>query len=320
MSYGATCGAMALALFALSATANSVRLERVSGDRQIVLGLQQFDAPIVVRALDGSGAPVSGVQMFVGKVTKFWPGPFLADPFGFRGFNTDFDEFNYSYDVPPEPIYGVSGSDGVVSKFPVVPNPAPSAFPVGVRVLLGMSDTPVQVFFSVVRVAATPPGRPKVIVEFYNAALDHYFITLLDQEVADIDAGRRAGWTRSTGAFIAYESMEDAPVGVVPVCRFFSSRYTSHFYTADPIECEAVISRWPDVWTLETRTAFYAMLPDRQTGACLDRYQPVYRLYTNRSDPNHRYVTDPRLRDVMVANGWVAEGYGQDRAIMCTPR
>jgi hypothetical protein len=48
---------------------------------------------------------------------------------------------------------------------------------------------------------------------------------------------------------------------------------------------------------------------------------PVYRVYAGATrTPNHRYVTDRALRDAMVSQGWIAEGYGPDAVIMCTPR
>ena len=44
---------------------------------------------------------------------------------------------------------------------------------------------------------------------------------------------------------------------------------------------------------------------------------PVYRLWNNRVDSNHRYTSDRPTRDEMVAKGYVAEGYGPDSVIMC---
>jgi hypothetical protein len=47
---------------------------------------------------------------------------------------------------------------------------------------------------------------------------------------------------------------------------------------------------------------------------------PVYRVWDARIDTNHRYMTDRTLRDQMVAQGWVEEGYGSDAVIMCAPQ
>ena len=175
------------------------------------------------------------------------------------------------------------------------------------------------VYFSEVLVTRKPAGTPKVIVEYYNAALDHYFDSLDDGEIANLDAGRFTGWKRSIGAFVGYATRADAPPDAVPVCRFFSAKFTSHFYTADPDECDEVIDRYDDdTWLLETREAFFIQMPDRTTGACKEGLQPVYRMYSNRPIPNHRYITDRVLRDRMTGAGWRAEGYGPEAVAMCT--
>ena len=127
-----------------------------------------------------------------------------------------------------------------------------------------------------------------------------------------------AGWTREVGGFIAWPSKDAAPAGAVPVCRFFASVFTSHFYTADPVECDAVVANFPE-WQLETREAYWIVLPDKATGACGEGLMPVYRVLKP-SYSNHRYVTDRVVRDTMVAAGWIAEGYGPDAVIMCTAR
>jgi hypothetical protein len=45
----------------------------------------------------------------------------------------------------------------------------------------------------------------------------------------------------------------------------------------------------------------------------------VYRVFSNRADVNHRYMTSRALRDQMAAQGWIAEGDGPDRVAMCVP-
>jgi hypothetical protein len=46
---------------------------------------------------------------------------------------------------------------------------------------------------------------------------------------------------------------------------------------------------------------------------------PVYRVYSNRPDANHRYTIERAVRDAMVAKGWLAEGDGADIVVMCAP-
>ena len=291
------------------------RLQIVSGDRQIAVNTRVPPQPYVVRAVDSSGAPVQGITLVI-QTSGGGDGPMLRDEFGFRGFNTPTIFLPNPTGILPEYL-AVTGADGVASASGHYFDFPPAAFLVAAT---GPRPTTVPpIFFFTVAVTAPPPGNPTVIVEYFDAELGHYFNTLYQTEIDALDAGRFPGWNRSIGSFIGWATAEDAPPGAVPVCRFFSALYTSHFYTADAEECDAVIAKWPNVWTLETRTAFYIYLPDKVTGQCAAGMQPVYRLYNSRPDPNHRYVTDARLRDWMRNAGWIPEGYGPDAVIMCTP-
>lgn len=168
--------------------------------------------------------------------------------------------------------------------------------------------------------AAGPAGE-SAIVEFYNRALDHYFITQSAQEIADLDAGVHPGWVRTGLRFFGY----DAPsAGASPVCRYYRTPGfgDSHFYSASVSECAAVAAnpqQFPG-WSLETSNAFYIALPDATTGACAAGTVPVWRFY-NQVTINHRYTTDQLVRDDLRSKPgtWVPEGYGPDSVIMCAP-
>ncbi|MBK7473261.1 MAG: hypothetical protein IPI73_24155 [Betaproteobacteria bacterium] len=71
------------------------------------------------------------------------------------------------------------------------------------------------------------------VVEFHNAALDHYFITAEPAEAAAIDAGSAGpGWSRTGLSF--------KQGGDTPVCRYYGSVApgpNSHFYSAFAEEC-----------------------------------------------------------------------------------
>ena len=71
---------------------------------------------------------------------------------------------------------------------------------------------------------------------------------------------------------------------------------------------------------LESAAVFYISLPDQLTGACPAGTVAVYRVWDNRADTNHRYTVSRTIRDQMVAAGWIAEGYGNDAVIMCSPQ
>ena len=64
--------------------------------------------------------------------------------------------------------------------------------------------------------------------------------------------------------------------------------------------------------------AFFFLYPPT-LGTCAAGQMPVYRVYSNRADANHRYTTSRAVRDQMVGIGWLAEGDGPDTVVMCAP-
>ena len=165
---------------------------------------------------------------------------------------------------------------------------------------------------------APPASLAKnIAVEFYHASLDHYFISAAAAEIADLDSGRTAGWTRTGGSFGVFSGSATA---TSPVCRFYipPGIGNSHFYSASANECAAVLASHPN-YTHESPAVFHVILPDATTGACPVLSNPVYRLWNQRTDSNHRYTTDPLIKAQMIARGYVAEGYGPDAVIMCAP-
>lgn len=75
--------------------------------------------------------------------------------------------------------------------------------------------------------------------------------------------------------------------------------------------------RFANAWTFESANVFGATLPDLEDGNCPAKLAPVYRLYNNRSDVNHRYTTSRYIRDEMKVNGWVPEGFGPLGVALC---
>lgn len=152
------------------------------------------------------------------------------------------------------------------------------------------------------------------VIEFYNASLDHYFISSAKADTEALDSGRFKGWQRTGSTFGTVPSVSN------PVCRFYipPTYGDSHFFSASPAECGEVSEKFPQ-FVLETLDAFRATAPDVLTGACSSSTSvPLYRVWNKRADTNHRYLTDIQARDAMVAKGWVAEGYGPDQVAMCT--
>lgn len=163
---------------------------------------------------------------------------------------------------------------------------------------------------------------PLTVVEYFNATLAHYFIASDPDEIQRLDDGTISGWQRTGETFRAIPVAEMPSFGL-PVCRFYglpSAGLDSHFFTAAADECAAVQARWPDRWILETKAAFatLSVFPYE----CEDAFRPVYRLYNNRPDANHRYTVSAEIRDSMIAQGWIEEDaqVGYDRLSMCVPR
>jgi hypothetical protein len=156
------------------------------------------------------------------------------------------------------------------------------------------------------------------VVEFYQVTLDHYFMSASAAEIADLDHGVHPGWTR-TG--LTLKSYASAASGGSPVCRFYipPTLGDSHFYSASPTECAQVLAMFP-AFVYESPSIFYIGLPNLTSGACAAGTLPVYRVWDNRTDSNHRYTTSTAVRQTMVAAGWIAEGYGPGQVIMCAPQ
>lgn len=155
------------------------------------------------------------------------------------------------------------------------------------------------------------------VIEYYNAAQDHYFISSLPADINALDSGQFKGWVRTGKTFGAYPV---ATAAASPVCRFYipPADGDSHFYSASPTECAQTLAKFP-TFVEESTAVMYIDLPDATTGACPAGDIPVYRVWDNRADSNHRYTTDPTIRTQMIAQGWVAEGYGPNQVIMCAP-
>ena len=154
---------------------------------------------------------------------------------------------------------------------------------------------------------ATALASEVPVVEYFNAGFGHYFMTAQPDEIAGLDAGAYNGAFVRTGAgFSAW----DAPVaGTQPVCRFFTTAFaprSSHFYTADPIECAGVKKNLD--WQYEA-IAFHIAVP--KAGACPMGTRPVYRMYNNGQTgaPNHRFTTSLAVyQDFTTHRNWSGEG------------
>jgi hypothetical protein len=165
--------------------------------------------------------------------------------------------------------------------------------------------------------APAPVVSVVTVLEYFHAGFGHYFVTYLPDEIAKLDNGTFAGWTR-TGK--SWKAWAQPGTGTAPVCRFFSEAFapkSSHFYTSFASECVDVKANKD--WKFEGEV-FHVQLPAAD-GTCAPGLAPVYRLYNRGASgaPNHRFTTDVAIQRQMIAQNWIAEGYGAG-VTMCVPQ
>ena len=191
----------------------------------------------------------------------------------------------------------------------------PSAGPLAAQLALFTNDGFYELQLAVTG-SSTPLAPTVNVIEFFNATLDHYFITWIAAEIANLDAGATPSrWTRTGKSFKAYTS---AQPGTSQICRFYipPADGNSHFFGRSTAECAASQSANPE-FVLEAADYMRMQLP--AAGVCAAGTRPVHRLFSNRVDVNHRYTTERAVRDQMVAAGWIAEGDGPESVAMCAP-
>ena len=104
------------------------------------------------------------------------------------------------------------------------------------------------------------------------------------------------------------------------MCRFYipPALGDSHFFGRGTAECDATGQKNPS-FVLEDPAFMQMFLP--VAGVCPANTTEVYRVFSNRADANHRYMTDKRCdAKTMVDKGWLAEGDGPDLVVMCAPQ
>jgi hypothetical protein len=145
---------------------------------------------------------------------------------------------------------------------------------------------------SVVPMAAPPVN----VVEYYNAALDHYFITWVAAEQANLDAGNTpTKWTRTGYSFQAYTS---AQAGTSPVCRYYlpPAYGDSHFFGAARRSATRPRST-PHAPSCSSDALFHARLPAGRRAYAPRHDAHLSRLQQSSPTPTIAYMTDRAVRD-----------------------
>jgi hypothetical protein len=129
------------------------------------------------------------------------------------------------------------------------------------------------------------------VIEFYNASLDHYFVTWVADEIAALDADTVVkGWQRTGRSFKASRVASD---DTSPICRYYipPALGNSHYFGRGTVECNTAGQNNPS-FVLEDPAFMHMYLPT--AGICFANTTPVYRVFSNRPDANHRYNHRPR--------------------------
>ena len=171
------------------------------------------------------------------------------------------------------------------------------------------------------RLFVYPDDGLAAVVEYFHPLRNHYFMTQNTAEIAALDAGAHPGWQRTGQSLLAYRPGQTHS-RLPAVQRFYglpSGGLDTHFFAIDYADQFALTyGALSSAWVLETDNAFEIGRPDPD-GNCPGGQIPVYRLWNQRVDSNHRYTTDPAIKAQMIAQGYVAEGYGPDVVDMCAP-
>jgi hypothetical protein len=154
----------------------------------------------------------------------------------------------------------------------------------------------------------TRPTKP--VVEYVNASLNQYVITSAPNEIAALDAGAIKGWVR-TGA--SFNGLSSDP-NLLSVCRYYAvtaSAATHWYFFYGPYRCgwfelSLYAPRLVD-WVQEDPDVFNLVFTS-PNGWCPYATTQLYGLWDRII--GHRYTIDPTIRANMIAQGWLAEGYG----------
>lgn len=155
------------------------------------------------------------------------------------------------------------------------------------------------------------------VAEFYNSALDAWFISGRPDEQYLLD--NTAGFRRSGATFQAKSALaSDLTAAEDAVCRYYisiTSPFTSsHFYGFKATDCVTIASGIAagTVNGFSNEGYDFATYKAATSTTCPTAAPvPVYRSFRaagNGKTPNHRYTTSTASRDSMTAQGWTSEG------------
>lgn len=164
--------------------------------------------------------------------------------------------------------------------------------------------------FAYAALALAQAQTPVTVVEYYNRALDAYFITGRSNEQATLDT---VSDFQRTGMSFAALSASTAPTSYSQICRYYvntAEPFTnSHFYGVRDTDC-VFIANARIAGFVNEGLDFATALPT-PVGCPASDAIPVFRTFrpaAGGKSSNHRYTVSTAIRDAMMARGWVNEG------------
>ncbi len=158
-------------------------------------------------------------------------------------------------------------------------------------------------------------------VEFYCRNADRYLMTADNMAISALDRGCMPGWVRTGQTLNVYTATAHiATTGTDPCSPSGHARGNAGMQVESrPLACDTTARRLPNTWPQGSADAPVAAVPNAADGNCSVGAIPVYGLFDNRPDLNHRYTSSLAMRDQMRAQGWSAEGFGPLGVAMCAP-
>lgn len=155
------------------------------------------------------------------------------------------------------------------------------------------------------------------VAEFYNGALDAYFISGRPAEQYALDSV--AGFSRTGATFQGKSALAtDLTAAEDSVCRYYISAVTpytsSHFYGFRATDCAtiaAAVAAGTVTGFANEGYDFASYKPVTATTCPASAPVPVYRSFraaANGKTPNHRYTTSTTVLGTMTVQGWASEG------------
>lgn len=175
--------------------------------------------------------------------------------------------------------YGKDAQDAVIA------NPSGS---VVVEVVGGDSGGIANVTITLSR---SDVSQAQPVYRFWSDRFQGHFYTISAAERDKVSATWPDVWSYEGPRYSAFSSQVP---GTVPLFRFWSERFRSHFYTTDPVERDRVNRLWPDVWADEGVAYYvYPMETDEPNTVRMARFWSPLKSH-------HFYTADPIERDRVI--------------------